>query len=244
MALNLEKPLLLSGDLYLSEGSYGSYTSRIGPIETDAFTVQLASSTVEQKSKANATYGQTRSSIVLPDNTTLAMTFMDAGAADPLTLILMGTKSAITASAGTVTGESVTLVLDTWVALAQRNLTPGSFTLTGKTEGTDFDVNYRRGWVMALNAGAAGAKTVGYAHGADSGSRVAVATQSQIIRRVELDGVNLHDNKPVFVEMYRVKLRSEAQLDLKGNQHVTAGITGVCETPTGITYPGYIDLFD
>lgn len=251
MAQQLERPLLLSGDLHLADAGSGTPTNIVGPIETDAFSIKLSSKTVEQNSKANATYGQIRSSIVLPDKTTVELTFMDSGAADPLTLILMGTKSTITVGAGTVTDEAVTLVADQWKPLTKQNIIAGSVVVAKASaptvnlvEGTDYAVNYRRGWIKPLTAGAAVACLVDFGHAAQAGNSIAMATQSQLIRRLLLDGVNLHDNKAVFVDIYQIKLRSEASLDLKGNEHVKAGLSGILETPAGATSPGKIDLFD
>jgi hypothetical protein len=62
----------------------------------------------------------------------------------------------------TVTDESVVTVADTWVAMAQKRINPGTVVVTSSpagttyTEGTDFVVDYGNGKLMALSTGTIG----------------------------------------------------------------------------------------
>jgi len=244
---DFSKPLLLAGDLYIGDASTdGTFAELDGPFETDKLAVQPSANTVEMTSKAIATYGQVISSVVLPGVTNVSISFMDIPA-EILALMFMGTFAALTQSGSTATDESVTAAHDRWVPLAKKKITAGSVVVTTDpagttyTEGTDYEIEYNTGMLKALSTGSisdAQALLVDYAYGTIAGDTVTLATSSQQIKGLKLVGVNLHDNTPCELLLYRVKLRPTGEMDLKAGEHVKADLSGIAETPTGMSSPG------
>lgn len=244
----LTKPLLLSGDLFFGDASSdGSFATLQGPIEVDKMSVQPTANTVEQTSKARATYGAVRSSIILPGVTNVSISFMDVPA-EILALMLMGDTGTITQSASSATDEAITAKLDKWVPTAYRNITSGTVVVqdvtdtTTYTEGTDYEIEYTTGMLKALSGGSISGDDVlhvDYDYGAVAGETVSISTQSQQTRGLKLVGKNLADNLPVELVLYSVKLRPTGEMDFMGASHVTADVTGVAEKPAALTTPGY-----
>ena len=69
-----------------------------------------------------------------------------------------------------VTGESVTSVQGSWVALANNSIVPGTVVVTSKTEYTDYVIDYTEGKIYAITAG--GSWTVGYSYSAVRGGEM------------------------------------------------------------------------
>jgi hypothetical protein len=70
--------------------------------------------------------------------------------------------TAITQAAAASQTATVTLVENKWVKIAAGKFLVDNVTIATKVEGTDFQVHYGLGLIMALNSGAAGSKSVGY----------------------------------------------------------------------------------
>ncbi len=234
MALDLKKPLLLSGDLYIGTiDSAGVREALLPKFEVDALSVTPSAETVEQKSKSNAAYGRVRSSIILPGDTEIALSPMDLPA-EVMAMIMLGAVAALTQASGSVTDEPITGVLDRWVELPHRqigaspafNIAPAGAALT---LGTDFDIEYVSGMYRALTAQAAAVVEGDYSHAAIAGKSVSISTATNVNRWMRLVGVNLHDGEKIIFEAWRIKLRPTSNLDLMANQHVVAGLTGKME---------------
>ena len=253
--MNLSKPVVLAGDLYWrglnADGSYLD-AGYLGPVETDQLTLQPQVNNIEQQSRAISTYGQTRSSITLMTGTEIGIQFMDLPPAI-MAMLLLGDEQAISQGSGMATDEPGTAKLDKWQRLPWRNLTAGSVVITDNagtttyTEGTDYEVNYRVGMWRALSTGSIAqdqAVLIDAAYGAVSGSQVRIATRPQVLVELMLDGVNLDDDRPIFMQAWQAKLRPSAAVDLKSDQHWSGQLSGILITPAGKTEPGVLEYLD
>lgn len=211
--------------------------------------IKTSSDIKDMTSKDKGQYGQIIASIAIPKPSELSVGLRN-GSKDGVALALMGSSSALTAGAGTVTDEAVTAKLGKFVELAQRNLTAGSVVVTDATatttyvEDTDYEINYAQGMIHAMTGGAITADEallVDYAHTAIDGWKVRGATTPRAKGRLILDGRNLVNNKNVRFEAYSALLVSDADFDMMGDDVTEFSLTGRMETPSGKNEPFTIE---
>jgi len=153
---------------------------------------------------------------------------IDSLPAAQLSIAMRGSLGVLNQGAGSVTDEPVTLVQDKWIDLLQRNLTDGSFVLSGVggtpvlVEGTDYEVQYKFGMIKALTAGATGAQEADYDHAAIAGSRVVGASQAQLLVALKLNGENKTNGRLASVEVQRGLMLVTTDLQLLGGTEVVS----------------------
>lgn len=211
----------------------------------DKFSVKPNSNIKSKTSKAREQYGQTIATVALPQDADLSITFGEVNK-DNIKLAFMGTSRVInTAAGGTITAEAISAKLGVYVPLAHKNLTNAVVvTNSGATVtyvlGTDYDVNYRLGWIRALAGGAITdglALKVDYVSGAISGTEIAGSTQAQLRTQVMFDGKNFVDGSPAEVEIYEAVLAPSGEFDFLADDWGALELTGKMTTPQGKTEP-------
>lgn len=204
----------------------------------------------QRTSHGRDTYGQVLDSAVLkkPSEITIELDELNR---DNLTSALLGDYTAISQTAGTVTNEAMVAMPGAWVQLAYSDLTDASVTVTntaGTTtyiEGTDYQVNYRMGFIMALTGGTITSQEdlkVGYIKKATTGAIVSGGTQPTIKMALKLDGRNLTDGAPVIINIDRAVLTPSAPVDFLTGDFAKLQFKGFCELLAGKTTPYTIEL--
>lgn len=168
-----------------------------------------------------------------------------------LALALMGEASALSQTSGTVTAAVVGLKLNAYIQLPFVNIDATGVVLTNNAasttyvEGTDYVINRRMGWIMALTAGAAAADNkLSYAYSAVTGNQVTGGTQSVIRGRVILDGVNLATQQLVIVDADEARLAPDGALDFSSGDFVKVSLSGLLRTLPGKSGPYTVALRD
>lgn len=157
---------------------------------------------------------------------------------------LSGQETKLTASAGSVTDEAITVVPDEWVKLAHDNVS--NVTSTGYDIGTDFEVNGPLGLFKALSSGgiSAGALNVSYDYAAETGYRVDVGSKPLIRVAMLVDGRNEYDDRPFTAKFDAVVLSASSEITLisdPGSEYDELPFTLSFETLPGKTSPGTIN---
>ena len=157
---------------------------------------------------------------------------------------LSGEEQQLTGSSGTVTAESVTLVMDEFVRLAHKDVS--NVVISGSVLGTDYEVNAALGLIRAIPGGnlTAGPKNVDYAYAAESGYRVNIGTKTMNRVAIMIDGENLESGDPVNAEFDSVVLASSTEVNLisePDSDFDEMPFALSFETKSGNTTPGHIN---
>lgn len=243
-----------SGDLYISRynPTTGLFTDYEGPIEAAKFEIKPNSDLKEQTSKGKSTYGQVIESVPVPKPSDFSIEFSEVTKAT-LETALFGTSTAINIGSGSITAESMTTKKGYWVPLSKGNLAAAGLLVkdaTGTTTyvlGTDYEVNYRLGWIRVL----AGSAIVDLAvlkvtanYNAMTGTSIAGSKQSQVRAKFKLDGVNFADQLPVIVTVHEAVLTPDSGFDFLANDFAKVTLKGRMKTPTGKTEPFTVEMLD
>jgi hypothetical protein len=247
--------VLLAGDVYIDrKDSAGNSLGIIGPVNSDEISLSQEIEPLTQTSYMRNTYGQTRKSINLPQPSTININLMDQPA-DLLALAFLGDVTVINESAGGISAENVTAILDRWVPLANKRINTtlpadavqDSTDTTTYVEGTDYEMNYELGMIRALSTGSIGdgdVLHVDYDKAAATGKQISAGTQSQIDCGILVDGINKATGEAVHVEIFEVALRPDGDIPLKATEFITTSLTGEIVTPSGQNSPLTMDVID
>lgn len=243
-----------AGDLYVNrfDPVTGLPTGKAGPFECSKFEIKPNTELKEKTSKGKVSYGQVIASVAIqkPADLTVVLSELDK---DGLTLALLGTQSVINQGSGSITDEALVAVHDKWVPTSKSNFAVAGFSVKHTsgtptyTLGTDYDVNYRMGWVRIKSTGAiansASVKVSG-TYNASTGTRIAGATQAQVRAEFILDGVNYDGGKPSICTCYEVLVSPDSPFDFLSENFGDITLKGRLTTPVGKSEPFEVKLLD
>jgi hypothetical protein len=243
-----------AGDLYIAR--YNPLTAGFddfrGPYEVSKFEIKPNVELKELTSRGLTTYGQVIESVPLPQPAEFSIAMPEVNK-ESMTIALFGTTSTINQGSGTVVDEDLVAKKGVWAPLANSNLASAGFTITDSTGattyvmGTDYDVNYRLGWVRILESSAIlnGADLlVSYTHNAITGTQIKGATNSQIRAKFLLQGKNFADDLPVIVKAHEAIIAADSAFDFLANDFASIELSGRLKTPIGMSEPFVVDLYD
>lgn len=243
-----------AGDLYIAR--YNPATSAFdafkGPYEATKFEIKPNVETKELSSRGRSTYGQVIESVPLPQPADFTLELSEVNR-ESLSIALLGTTSLITQGAGTISNEAIVAKKGAWVPLTKQNITEADLMVTNVAgdvtyvKGTDYEINYRMGWVKLLDGSAlvdGVTLHVDFGYAAVSGTKIKGATQSQIRAKFRLDGVNFADQLPVIVDVWEAIIAAESAFDFLSSDFATISLPGRLKTPTGKTEPFEVNLLD
>lgn len=236
----MSQGLFLAGDVMLAlytSGVVGPYSDPINA--TELVLNQPAADVKTRTSRGKAAYGTTLGSVSLPKAEELSLKFDEAGAS-LFALALRGTASSFTQTSATAQGFSITAKLGYWVKLPFYPITPGSVVITGKTENTDFAINYDAGMIKALVGGSiADGATVNGTAGRDatSGSVIAGGIISSVTAALLLDGVNKDTGKRCRMEIDKVELAAEGDRNMIAEDYLSTSLKGTIILLSGASEP-------
>lgn len=244
-----------AGDLYIARynPTLGDFDGFTGPFEATKFEIQPNSELRELSSRGRSSYGQVIESVALPQPADFTLELPEVNK-DSLSIALLGTEVAIAQAASTwVDRPTVVTQKNTWIDLGKQNVTVAGFTVENQAGavtyvlGTDYEVNYRMGWLKILPGSAilAGATlNVSGAYGVVGGTMIRGATNSQIRAKFRLDGVNFADQLPVIVDVFEAVISANSAFDFLASDFATISLPGRLKTPVGRTEPFQVQLLN
>lgn len=243
--------LIFAGKVFIGEVSQGVVGALNGPINVPSFELTPPSTEARNRiSKQPATYGQALDVVNIPGDPAQMSISFDSLPAELLAEALGGTSVAHSVTAGSVTGEAITLVEGQWVKLAHANIDGTSVVVTdpsGPTElekGTAYEVDEDAGLIKALAAGAAIAVGVAYSYNAESGMQVLGATEIQKPRHIILEGKNLATGRKARVIVHEAVLNANEAMDLMSDEFINGQLSGALRTPAGKASPFEVIMLD
>lgn len=237
-----------AGDLYLAIQANGVFGEYVGPFECKQFQIKPNVSIKEQTSKGKFTYGQVIETVAVQQPADLTVQLSEV-AKETLTIALLGTTSAVSQLAGSVTDEVIAAKQGKWVVLSKAQVSAVVVTNSGATvtyvEGVDYLVNKEMGWIKVLATGAiveSASLKVDFAHAALTGTLIAGSTQAQLRVRFLLDGINYADNTPVICSVHEAVIAADSAFDFLADDFNTVSLPGRMKTPAGYNEPYTVAL--
>ncbi|HAO23508.1 MULTISPECIES: hypothetical protein [unclassified Methylophaga] len=241
--------LIAEGTLYLNRKVNGVAQGIVRVPGVTRFSIQPASERLENRSKDKGKYGQVTDTVVLPQPTVLGISIGEVDG-ESLAIALMGDLETIDVTAGSVTDEEVTTKGDRFVKLDHKNITAESVVVTGADEvtvfeeGTDYEINYSLGLILALSSGAiteGEVVTLDYDHGPIAGSRINGSTRPEVRGEFILDGRNLADGKELSITVDEAVVAAESEVDFMSDEFVLLEMSGTMNTLQGKNAPYTVD---
>ncbi|QRQ86250.1 hypothetical protein [Cupriavidus oxalaticus] len=243
-----------AGDLYIARYniSIADFDPWKGPYEANKFEIKPNVEIKDNTSKGRSTYGQILETVPLPKPTDFTLEMAEVNR-ESMSSALLGTDSDINVAADSIADEAITAKLGAWVQLSLQNFQKAGFTVkdtAGSTTyvlDTDYEVNWRLGWIRAKVGGAitdAQALKVTGNTNAMTGTLIRGSTNTQIRAKLMLDGINFADQLPVIVEVYEAVIASNNAFDFLQSDFAKVNLPGRLKTPVGKQEPYTVKLLD
>lgn len=242
-----------AGDLYIDryDPATASFKGFEGPFEATKFEIKPNVELKELPSRGRSSYGQVIESVALPQPVDFTVELPEVNK-QSLAIALLGEESAINQGAGAWADEPIVVVAKgVWLDLGKKNVVAAGFAVKNAAGtvtyvmGTDYEINYRMGWLRILPGSAIAANDVVEVTGsynAVDGTKIRGAVQSQIRARFRLDGVNFADQLPVIVDVFEAVISADSAFDFLSNDFATISLPGRLKTPVGKTEPFEVQL--
>lgn len=230
----------------------GLYKGWTASLYASRFEVQANAEIKELTSKGRDDYGQVIGSVSQQQPATFSMTLRDADK-DAITLLFLGTQSALSVTGASITDESINLKSGRRARTAKGHISAVVLTSdpsgTTYVEGTDYTIENARLGMIAVVAGSSlatavsGAGSAGlnllidYTHATLSGVKITGATQPSLRAHVLFDGKNIESGEALECEVWEVVLTPEAGFDFLADDWNEVPLNGRMVTPVGKTAP-------
>ncbi len=239
--------LMFAGEVFMAESTNGVPGAMNGGINIPSLQITPPSSEARNRiSKKPDSYGHALDTLNLPsDPAARTMTF-DSLPAVLFAECLGGTLEKHEVEAGSVTAETVALVLGKWVKLAYPNVdmtdankpvVTDTDTTTELVAGTDYEIHERGGFIKALRESAAVEVSVQYQYLAESGSHIYGGTEIDKPRYIEMFCQNLATKKWGRLYIWEARLNANQATDMMQDQYITGQLGGQLRLPPGKKAP-------
>lgn len=241
-----------AGDLYIAR--YNPATAQFdafkGPYEATKFEIKPNVELKEMSSRGRETYGQVLESVALPRPADFTLDLAEINK-ESLTLALLGEQSTFNQGSGSFVDAPIVVQKGSWSELPYQNLAEAGLTvksadgLTTYALDTDYEVNYRLGWVRVKEGSAivnGATLEVSGSYNAVTGTQIRGAVANQIRAKFRLDGVNFADQQPVIVDVYDAVISADSAFDFLADDFATLSLPGRLKTPAGKTEPFKVNL--
>lgn len=193
-----------------------------------SFSVQPAIETLDHYSSREGLREKDKSVNISVSNT--ARFTLDEYSAENLALAVLGTEpTTVSQGSGSVTDEDVTSAHDKWVDLNYRNIAQAGFVVNDDggggsyTEGTDYEVNRKRGMLKVLSTGSIAdgvSLDVDYTYSSETWNKITAVTST------DLEGSLLFIGDPeegvaYEMEVWKGKLRIAGELNFISDDWAT-----------------------
>lgn len=207
----------------------------LGPINfTQIDLKQNEPDQVTRTSFQRSTYGAALDTALFPKPTDIEVAWDDVDP-DLLSLTLLGTVAAYSQASQSNKSASVTAKHDRWVGLESGSLT--AFAITGKTEGTDYQLHLEGGLLKVLSTGTiANNSTVNYTYSctARTGKRVMAGTdKSTLVCRIHGPGENKFTGEKGYLDIPRCVLFPSQTLSFVAKEAMSFKLSGTVTLKTG-----------
>lgn len=240
--------ILAAGDVYFNRLVNGIPQGLVYLFDAKKFAITEGAEDKGRVSRGRDTYGQLGDQVKIKKPAELDIEGDEVNSA-VLALALLGTSAANGQVAGTVTAVTVGLKKDVWVQLpfafieAAGTILTNAAAVTTYVEGTDYLVNRRLGWVMALTTPAAAVDNkLTYAYGAATGDIITGGDSPDIRGQFVLDGKNLATQKDLIIYVDRGIVAPTEALDFASPDYVKVALKGKMLTLPGQTSPYRVQL--
>lgn len=217
------------------------------PVEANAAIFSYADGDeVNIKSKQRGRYEQIIYTNKKPGDSSLSLTLLGIPGA-LLARLFYGDDAVTTVSTGTATNEEVVMtLLDTPYGLTKRFLSAAPVVKDGATglvtyvEGTDYEVDLRRGLIAAKTGGditAADTVKVTYTYDTYSVQEIRGGVKPQETYYITGDLLNRPDGQDLGIEIYEAVLGNDGDVDLFDDAPITCTLKGNLVTPSDKTSP-------
>lgn len=240
-----------AGDVYFDRlDEAGLSTGIVFLFDAKQFAITHPSEDVDRILRGRDNYGQLGDSVKIQQPATIEITGDEISPA-VLAVALLGEVSTPSQVMGTVTEAVFTPKHDVWVPLPHQYINAAGFVLTntaGTTtyvENTDYNVNRRLGWVMALSTGAIAnnvAGEVSYGYAAATGKLIAGGSRPTVRGRLILDGKNLATQRDAVCDVDLATLAPTEAVDFASVEYVSVTLAGKLVTLPGKTSPYAVQL--
>jgi hypothetical protein len=240
--------LLLAGDLYLDRlNDNGTSTGYLGPLNGTKLGITNPDPDQKERiSKMRDSLGQALDVVNIPKPAELTIG-IDDQPTEVLAMALLGSIESVNHGAGSVVDAAVTLIPGRWTKLDHSNIIAAGFSVATVADpgtplvlGTDYDVNYADGMIMAKAGGALSAQTaclVDYDYAAVTGKTIQGGARPTARCRVMLLGKNLVTGASARLEIDEAVLSPSGEVDLLSGEFITTELTGKMRTLPGATSP-------
>lgn len=244
-----------AGDLYISRynPTLAAFEGFKGPFEASKFEIKPNTELKELSSKGRSTYGQVIESVALPQPAEFTLELPEVNK-ETLTLALLGTAAVINQGSGTWADQPVTVTAkDVWLDLGKMDVAEAGFTVensagtTTYVKGTDYEINYKMGWLKILPGSAITAASTLHVSGtyaAVAGTSISGATNAQIRAQFRLHGKNFADELPVIVDVWEAVIAADSAFDFLSDDFATVSLPGKLKTPAGKSEPFVVQLLN
>jgi hypothetical protein len=232
--------LLVAIDPYIARLSSGANVGYFGPINTTTLKLtQPDPDKIERISYLRSSYGQALDSYNRPKPVEIEFTIDDCDP-DLLSMAMLGTPATYTQSARLIgdAASTFTARYDKWVSLSHNSLT--NFVITGKTLGTDYELDLDGGLCKVLSTGTiADASTVSYtaAATARSGDSIDAGTETVIQLAIRGVGKNLFNDRAMEINVWQANISPSGALDFISKEPISLTFKGTCIVPSGKAGP-------
>lgn len=219
-------PFIGSGEIYIDGRDVGNAPNfSIAPPKID---------TKELKGMRRDNYGSTVKSVPVSFSQTLKFSLSDINR-DNLILAMFGEGSVVTQIAGSASDEVVSVTKGVWHSLAHRKIksTPAVVVTntdgtTTYVEGTDYEVDYAAGRLVALETGTIvnGDIKVDYSYDSYTGYVVAANKKQIIEASLRFVGKDIAQGRDVDLTIYKVSIQPAGEIDLLATDFIKLDFTG------------------
>lgn len=230
-----------------------AYKGWVGPLYASVFEPRANAERRTLSSKGRDDYGQAIGSVSVAGESSFRMTLRDANK-DAIRLLFLGTETAFTQAAASVTDELVAAFPGQLIRVSKRNISAVVITSSpsGTTYvlGTDYRVNNARMGLIEVIAGSSLATAVSgasasaglpllvdFAHAATSGWSIQAGTQSSLRAWILFDGKNQESGEDIECEIWEAVLTPDAGFDFLADDWNEVPLTGTLVKPAGKTAP-------
>jgi len=231
--------LLLALNPYIDRFTSGVGTGYLDAANMTSLTLtQPDPDTVTRTSYLASTYGQALDSAQIPKPVEIEFT-LDEMHPDILSMGMLGRPADYSQAAGADQTITIAALQGKWVAIGKNNLT--AFAITGKTEGTDYEVSMDGGLFKSLTI-ADGEVTATASWSARAGKTIVAGTDTLLQISMHGFGVNRFNGEQVEFDIFQANVSPSGGLSLIGNEPVSITLKGTLITPTGKSGPYQIKL--
>jgi hypothetical protein len=238
-----------SGRVYVNRKVNGVYQGYKYIGNATKFEIKENSELKERVSKDRANYGSALNTVYIKKPAECNITLDDLDK-DNLGLVFLGTTSAASVTGSTVSDEAVTGYKDHIFQTAKRKIS--SVVLTNSAGDTTYVLNTDYaivdadlGLIKVLTGGAitdGQSLKIDYTYGSMTSDKVAGGTNSNVIMKILLDGLNQADQTKAIVHVHEAVLSPQSGVDFLADDFTSIELAGRANVPSGGTEAYTVEL--